>query len=398
MNMKRISGFSLVEMAVVLAVLGLTVVAGAKLYPRILGMNNNPADRMRFVHVDDALIGFVFSHGRLPCPDANHDGQEDCSATTLRGELPYLTLGLASRAENSSGIPFTYAVNRKAGGGESSAPRIDLAARHVDRQLPLLPTSGLPPVALETTLGAYNTLDLCEPLHGAMNAAVDSNALHTGSGSSIKNVAWVLVDPGATDANGDGKLLDGSNGAGIGFEQPERPGSASYDDVVESMDFSALWARLGCGAAFSAAGHAHPDVALSAAVMHQAMSDYQVQLNLMVDMAAANVTSAQAGVAIASAGLTGTAGAVLDAAAKALVTAGATSPSIAAAAVAVAANAAAVAAAAVALSQANQAKTAMVNLLNNFNNTAKLPGKSQTLAANVRQNAVNADKAGLYVQ
>lgn len=92
-------GFTLIELATVLAVIALLL--GAVLVPLSTQMDSSRYNRAR-TQLDtakEALIGFAVANGnRLPCPDSTGDGLADplgvgpCTAT--EGFLPFATLGL----------------------------------------------------------------------------------------------------------------------------------------------------------------------------------------------------------------------------------------------------------------------------------------------------------------
>jgi len=391
---KTARGYTLVEMAVVLVVLGLVAVVAAKLAPRFMAIGKNPTNFEQIASIEDTLTGFVFTHSRLPCPDSNADGIEDCGGGLARGYLPFRTLGMPGQARNSSGLALRYAVFR------NSAGNSDLASR-VDRFAPLLP-AGTAPTAVATVLGVANALDMCKALHSAGLSTVDTNRLFTGSGTDARNVAWVLLDPGAGDADGDGNLLDGANATGTGFERADRAMDAAYDDQVVSMSFVSLWAKLGCAAVFSAVGHGQANAALTAVVMLKSLQDYATQLDIANDLAGADVAAATAGQLSAIAGLAGASADVAIGTAEALESQGGLTAAIGLAAAAVVASTAATVAAAAALASAIAAKVITQSQLNDFNNgiAGKSPMVTQatTLSVSIRQNAVNADAAGLYAQ
>ena len=95
------SGFSLIELAVVLVIVGI-------LLGSILGTVGARIDNTRRVETQDALdeirlslYGFALSQSpvRLPCPDTDNDGLEDlagasCATLTAPGNLPWRTLGI----------------------------------------------------------------------------------------------------------------------------------------------------------------------------------------------------------------------------------------------------------------------------------------------------------------
>lgn len=147
------AGFTLIEMAIVLAVVGL-LIAGL-LTP--LGVQRDVRDyaetRAELTEIREALIGFALTHpasdGRpyLPCPDTDADGIENRTAglcVSPTGVLPWVTLGLgqtdswdnaysyrvtATYANSSVGFTLTTAgdntiVNTVAAGGVNIATGI----------------------------------------------------------------------------------------------------------------------------------------------------------------------------------------------------------------------------------------------------------------------------------
>lgn len=84
MNKRSIeSGFSLVEMAVVLAIVALLM---GGLLPMISGQieqQHRSETRKQLNEINAALMGFAVVNGRLPCPDTDSDGTENFSATAI---------------------------------------------------------------------------------------------------------------------------------------------------------------------------------------------------------------------------------------------------------------------------------------------------------------------------
>jgi prepilin-type N-terminal cleavage/methylation domain-containing protein len=105
-------GFSLIELAVVLVIVGLLVGGGIVALEATTEQARRAEQERQFGHLRAALHGFVMSEGRLPCPDTDDppDGQEDCGGTAAFGALPWVTLGLARR--DAWGAPLYYAVDR----------------------------------------------------------------------------------------------------------------------------------------------------------------------------------------------------------------------------------------------------------------------------------------------
>jgi len=94
---RRARGFSLVELAVVLLIVGL-LLGGAMLPLSAQRELRLAADTQRQLEeAREALLGFVLTKGRLPCPDTDDDGFENQAApcTNVEGHLPHVDLGIA---------------------------------------------------------------------------------------------------------------------------------------------------------------------------------------------------------------------------------------------------------------------------------------------------------------
>ncbi len=117
----RNKGFSLLEMAIVLTIVGLLM---AGLIPSISGQieqQHRSETRKQLDDIQQALFGFAVSNGRLPCPAdgtiptvaglANGAGREkiSCVAGANGGVLPWVTLGVSET--DAWGRRFTYRVS-----------------------------------------------------------------------------------------------------------------------------------------------------------------------------------------------------------------------------------------------------------------------------------------------
>jgi type II secretion system protein G len=111
---KYITGFTLVEMAVVLIILGFII--GAFVMPLTVQVEQSHVAEARkdLAEIKEALLGYAAVNGTLPCPDTNGDGIVDgCLNTnataTTGGNLPWSTLGLKS--QDPWGQAYQYRVN-----------------------------------------------------------------------------------------------------------------------------------------------------------------------------------------------------------------------------------------------------------------------------------------------
>lgn len=106
----RFEGFSLLEMAVVLLLLGLLLGGGLSLASGQVATQRLQQTALSLQDAITALRGFAaYSGGRLPCPDSEppFDGVEDvdtasgmCRSTASEGWFPHVSLGGVGRADS----------------------------------------------------------------------------------------------------------------------------------------------------------------------------------------------------------------------------------------------------------------------------------------------------------
>ena len=110
---KPARGFSLVEMAVVLAIVALLL---GGLLPTISGQfeqQRRNETRKYMDEVRDALLGYAIANKHLPCPDTNGDGIAEATCATVAqqvGTLPYKDLGVVDK--DAYGSVLVYAVTK----------------------------------------------------------------------------------------------------------------------------------------------------------------------------------------------------------------------------------------------------------------------------------------------
>lgn len=211
------SGFSLVELAVVL------VVVAALLATILLGA----ASVLQRARISDtekhlnlavqAISGFLYTTGRLPCPDTNGDGVEavaDCDAAAgdpLVGALPARTLGVGG--VDPWGGAYVYAVDT------------DFA---------------------DTSPGGDVTFSLSEPSEANIDLEIED-----GTGTTIaENVALVVFSRGPnryTGQAGAGRPSENENNDNDGIFRRATysdSGNNIYDDVIEWVSANVLKAKM----------------------------------------------------------------------------------------------------------------------------------------------------------
>jgi prepilin-type N-terminal cleavage/methylation domain-containing protein len=210
MSFKQVDekGFTLIEIAIVLVIVGL-LVGGAVPLMTVLSerkVRNDTLDYMNEARA--ALISFAKINGRLPWADTTGDGVSDANQAT--GTLPFQTLGI--RSADSQGRRLKYELNGNLGTN--------------------LPTG-------------------CHALQVALTVrpfVVDSD----GTNPAFP-VAAVLVSSGLRDADGDGSLFDsvtagifqGNNVTG-NPNYIRNPPSVTFDDLVVYIDQYTLFGEM-CG-------------------------------------------------------------------------------------------------------------------------------------------------------
>lgn len=138
------NGFTLVEMAIVLAIVALLLGGLLPVISSQIEQQRRNETRKYMDEVRDAMLGFAVSNGRLPCPDTSGEGVEDTgtittdnipiagqstkatSCTVSVGSLPYNTLGVSPIDSYNSALIYaltpafgarTEVYSAPAGGG-----------------------------------------------------------------------------------------------------------------------------------------------------------------------------------------------------------------------------------------------------------------------------------------
>ncbi len=200
------SGFTLLEVAIVLIVLGILAGGGVSLFKVFTEQKSRSEALAILQQARTAVTSFCTAQGRLPWADGDGDGLEDSGAGS--GGLPYLSLGMAPT--DSFKRPLRYEVNTALSGDRFSTCSAIRAG-----------ISGRPEV-------------------------VDAD----GSSTAFP-VAAVLVSAGPMDADSNGNVFDAiGTGGHTGNNQTgtpnylRHPSGAGFDDLVVYVGANELFPGL----------------------------------------------------------------------------------------------------------------------------------------------------------
>lgn len=250
------SGFTLIELAVVLIMIGLITGAAIRLYHPAQDRIDEVKAEQILLGIKQSLISFAISHRRLPCADTNSNGFEGgaagcgAAATAQTGSVPYATLGIDLPGTPGQEIfrrDIVYGVYRN----NNAIPASD-----ADLAIVLERTGDLLGDSRYQDLG-----DFRRALTNGATAATSSNFVYrTGDGDTsaencgtnvVANAAFLLASAGTQDANLDGNRFDGVNEAlnldGSGakcFASAAKRRNADYDDVTVGMGFTELLSEV----------------------------------------------------------------------------------------------------------------------------------------------------------
>ena len=97
---KRLGGFSLIEIAIVLVIISVLIaIVAVPLATQVDRQRVNETDK-QLEQIKEAIYGFAMANGRLPCPSRLADNGQEApsvagSCPTFNGFLPAVTLGIA---------------------------------------------------------------------------------------------------------------------------------------------------------------------------------------------------------------------------------------------------------------------------------------------------------------
>lgn len=301
----RARGFSLVEMALVLLIVGLLAAVFLPATNTFLENNRRKETRAKLEALEQAMVRFVMVNRRLPCPadgvqgaanptsgvEQRNDAVTPATCTAMAtGVVPWRSLGVpADAAMDAWGNLITYRVWARTSGGVGSAINTSLAMDGGMDFSECDPAKLTPPSPAEYRCTGANAQPLGALLAGGgmqargfrvcRDACPATTTPTPGTFEVARRIdgngaAYFLISHGANKFgayNAAGQLLTTANGSGPGARETihrnnqglratdldntfyidadydERPGSNYYDDIVSRPTVISVAIAAGLG-------------------------------------------------------------------------------------------------------------------------------------------------------
>jgi prepilin-type N-terminal cleavage/methylation domain-containing protein len=208
-------GFTLIELAIVLVIIGLLIGVGVSLLPGLLSQQKYTQNQSLLNQNYNALIGYIMANGKAPLASSNTNGTAQSQNI---GYLPYTTIG--GLQKDAYGNTFYYSVNNRT---------LNISINGAN------PTS----MSLTNTSSMQN---FCAVLYAlnyyyAQNPTLGQSDVRTINALNSTPIpdAFILISSGANNKLDSPNTITNSNGV---FASQQYPLSQNYDDIVEALSIT----------------------------------------------------------------------------------------------------------------------------------------------------------------
>jgi len=236
-KMTPFSGFSLVEMAMVLFIVGLLLAGLLPMISSQMEQQQRTETRKQIEEIRAALLGFAVVNGRLPCPDTTGDGNEDTAAPTITNNIPMTGQSTRKTAcsANAGGLPFNQLGVAPADNfGSNYIYAITLGYGEKNEIFSAVDAGG---TLLNTTffsLSTVGTIKICKATTDASTACPTPRL--------TDNAAAILISKGANWALAPSiEEIENSDGDSDFISHDNTP---SFDDLVVWLSPNTLFNRM----------------------------------------------------------------------------------------------------------------------------------------------------------
>ncbi len=236
----RIRGFTLLEMAIVVSIIGVLGIAVSSAYFGIADVRARARGHAEAEVARQSVRAFMLRNKRLPCPDLSVGGSGareglagSCTPGAQIGWLPYESLGLAAPDPRHR---IRYAVARAGVGADLVAPSGGTGDG--------LDLDGVGRLRQTLMAAANQTSASSRPYLTGTGTPGNPESC---SGNVVSNPAFALIAP-VSDRDDSGSQYPGFDGINqsmaaantLCIAAPDRPMDATYDDVVVAESATAL--------------------------------------------------------------------------------------------------------------------------------------------------------------
>lgn len=200
-------GFSLVEMAVVLAILGVLSVFFFPIINAYLSSKNRSETLQRMKNIEAAIYNFAIVNKRLPCPangllttgvETTPDASGGCTGNQLNGVVPWTTLGLGfSDIQDNWGNQVTYRI----GYGLAKSSALDMSSCDAAGTSITNPTMGTPinlGLCVSTCTGTFAAANCTSPQNFLLRKGLDvsTGTVKIMDYTAYTGAAFILISHG----------------------------------------------------------------------------------------------------------------------------------------------------------------------------------------------------------